>query len=93
MDRADAPGDHPSFLGWLLKAPWNVDAIARLRGAGDALVGVECDEPSEAALPDGVDFIACRAAVVADLGGREATRPLLLLGEGPDSPAAFGRVE
>jgi hypothetical protein len=91
-DRADAPADHPSFLGWLLKAPWSADEIARLRGAG-GLVGVELSEPSEAALPDGVDFLACRAAGAADLGGGKATRPLLLLGDGPDLPGAFGRVE
>jgi hypothetical protein len=87
---ADALADHPSFLGWLLKAPWDADAIARLRGAGDALIGVEWDEFSDNALPDDIDFIARRAA---DWAGREAARPLLLLGDGPDSPAAFGRVE
>jgi hypothetical protein len=92
-DRADAPTDHPSFLGWLLKAPWNPEAIARVRGAGDALVGVECSEFSDNALPDGVDFIGRQAADASELAGREATRPLLLLGDGPDSPAAFGRVE
>jgi hypothetical protein len=93
LDRADALADHPSFLGWLLKAPWESDAIARLRGEGGALVGVELGEPPADALPEGMDFIACSAGVAAALGGRGENRPLLLLGDGPDSPAAFGRVE
>jgi hypothetical protein len=96
LDRADALADHPSFLGWLLKAPWarwDADAITRLRGGGGALVGVELGKLPAGALPEGMDFIACRAGVAAELGGRGETRPLLLLGDGPDSPAAFGRVE
>ncbi len=93
LDGAETPTDHPSFLGWLVKAPWNAGAIARLRGAGGALVGVEFGEFSDNALPDGVEFTACQAADAPELAGREATRPLLLLGDGPDLPAAFGRVE
>jgi hypothetical protein len=99
LDRADALADHPSFLGWLLKAPWarwDADAITRLRGGGRALVGVELGELPAGALPGGVDFIACPAGVAAQMVRGEETSPLpplLLLGDGPDSPAAFGRVE
>jgi hypothetical protein len=95
LDFADATANHPSFLGWLLKAPWDANAIARLRG-GDALVGVELDKFSTGALTEGVDFIACSAGVSGQLGKGEKTSPqppLLLLGSGADSPAAFGRVE
>jgi hypothetical protein len=93
LDRADALADHPSFLGWLLRAPWDSDAIARLRGAYGALVGVELGEPPAGAPPERVDFIACRAGVAAELSERGENRPLLLFGAGPDSPAVFGRVE
>ena len=99
LDRADAMADHPSFIGWLLKAPWarwDADAITRLRGEGRALVGVELGELPAGALPGGVDFIACPAGVAAQMVKGEETSPLpplLLLGDGPDSPAAFGRVE
>jgi hypothetical protein len=96
LNRAGALADHPSFLGWLLNAPWDADAIARLRGRGAALIGVELGKLPAGALPDGVDFIACSAAVAAEIVRGEETSPLpplLLLGDGPDSPAAFGRVE
>jgi hypothetical protein len=95
-DLARALADHPSFLGWFLKAPWtrrDADAIARLRGGSGALVGVELAERTAGAPPEGVGFIVCGAGVAAELGGPGETRPLLLLGDGPDSPAAFGRVE
>jgi hypothetical protein len=92
LDRADALADHPSFLGWLLKGRWDAEAITRLRGGG-ALVGVELGEVPADALSEGPDFVACRPDVAAALGGRGEPRPLLLLGDGPDSPAAFGRME
>jgi hypothetical protein len=96
LDLANAMGDHPSFLGWLLKGQWDADAIARLRVAGGALVGVELGELPTDAPPQGVDFIAGRADVAAQLSTSAETSPLpplLLLGDCPNSPAAFGRVE
>ncbi len=93
LDYPNAPADHPSFLGWLLKAPWEANAIAQLRCRGGALVGVEFGGHSDDKPPDGVDFIACRSSVAAELGGREVSSPMLLLDEGPYSAAAFGRVE
>jgi hypothetical protein len=96
LDCADALTDHPSFLGWLLKGCWHVDEIARLRGKGGALVGVELGEFPTGALSEGLDFVACPAGVAAQWkSGEDASPlpPLLLLGDGPDLPGTFGRVE
>jgi hypothetical protein len=93
LDRAIMMADHPSFLGWLLKTPWDADAIARLRDASGGLVGVELSTTPADALSEGVDFVACPADVAAALAVRGENRPFLLLGDGPDAPGTFGRVE
>ena len=96
LNRAGSLADHPSFLGWLLKGPWDATDIACLRGASGALVGVEIAELSAGVALEGVDFIACNSRIAAQLSRWEETSPLpplLLLGVGPDSPHTFGRVE
>ncbi len=86
---AESPAAHPSFLGWLLTAPQDAEAVARLRGRGSVLVGVEVGEIPPSVIPTGVDFVARRAGA-AD--GEEAL-PVLLFGGRTDPGAVFGRVE
>jgi hypothetical protein len=96
LGRAGVLVNHPSFLGWLLKGQWEPTGIVRLRSTSHALVGIEIVEPPAGALLEGVDFMACRAGVAAQLSRGEETSPrppLLLFGDGADLPQAFGRVQ
>jgi hypothetical protein len=87
---------HPSCLGWLLAEPWgrwSGDSIQALRDSSGALIGVEWKKRLLEPFPDWLDFIACPAEAVVDLGA--IGKPLLVLGGESNAtaqPGVFGRV-
>jgi hypothetical protein len=62
---------HASCLGWLLAPEAVEDELVRaggpalLRGFSHALVGVELEDLPREPLPEGIDFVACRASLTA----------------------------